>query len=835
MAFALIQVFLWIFFSCPVYAKSPVNIETRSYVHDPESGDFIYHDALITWEDMTLEGTEIRLDPEQNTAIAEGYVRFKREKLLAVMDRLEMDLETRTGVFYNAIMYDSENRAYMTADEVQWLGESHFVLNECSFTTCNPKKPFWEISGNQVDYRHENFGSSEHTILKIKGIPVFYFPFLAWPTTSSRKSGFLAPGFGQDTSNAEKFDLGYRIGIPYFWAFDKEHDLTFQYEWVEKRGYGLHAEYQYAFEEGMFGQLQYRRYFERDPRDPEKEAGSLAANSISEKDLRPERYKLVYNHNQRLDERSRLIVSSLNYSDGQFEKEYERNQNPSLTAQKFSGSVNRQFEKGSVTLSVSKHEKYLEEALLNRQTDDQTTVQQLPALSFQYARVFWKSGSQSASANVSGSLIRYFREKGWNGIGATTTPRIKYYFPATSFAKGSLGIGRRFSRYQVWSTTRPASEDEYGFEINEAQAELNTTISRQFVRERGIFTRLKHQIVPRLQYDYIEDVEQTSASGIPFGSLISTRRLATLRIENTLLAKRRYMEKPAVLTGRSLNRLRHSRFGPQLVQRLEVLKDRVYPSEMDLLEALEEVLGRKLPSQERDELMSFAEKGVVLPGSRITERPSREGPAWTLASLNLIQHYDLLKQDPDFQSKGPAPKGNETPAGKPLLPLRTDVRIHPGPQLSLSYFNRYDHLKRRILEFSANVEVGVSAYNKAMVSFRENEAAYEDPYGTSVSAGKTFGFGQTVEFSDRLALGYAGTVDLDAESSAFRRRLSSASANIDYRPNCWDIGLNLNESRDKTVTSSGKKEEYVERSLLLTFKLGGADLPEQPLHKILAS
>ena len=162
-----------------------------------------------------------------------------------------------------------------------------------------------------------------------------------------------------------------------------------------------------------------------------------------------------------------------------------------------------------------------------------------------------------------------------------------------------------------------------------------------------------------------------------------------------------------------------------------------------------------------------------------------------------------------------------------------EAKVQPGPQLSISYFNRYDHLKRRILEYSANVQVGVSAYNKAMVSFRENEETYEDPYGTEISAGKTFGFGQTVEFSDKLALGYSGTVDLDPQSSEFQRRLSSANVNLDYRPDCWGIRLNLNESRDKTFTSSGNEEEYVERSLLLTIKLGAADLPDQPLHKIL--
>ena len=92
----------------------------------------------------------------------------------------------------------------------------------------------------------------------------------------------------------------------------------------------------YAFDEGMFGQLQYQKYFEREARNPENESGILSADNVSESELNPERFKLVYNHNQRLDERSRLIVSNTNYSDGQYEKVYERNKNPSLTAHKFS-------------------------------------------------------------------------------------------------------------------------------------------------------------------------------------------------------------------------------------------------------------------------------------------------------------------------------------------------------------------------------------------------------------------------------------------------------------------------------------------------------------------
>ena len=223
--------------------------------------------------------------------------------------------------------------------------------------------------------------------------------------------------------------------------------------------------------------------------------------------------------------------------------------------------------------------------------------------------------------------------------------------------------------------------------------------------------------------------------------MVSTRKLATLRIENTLLAKRRYLVKPAALTGRSLNRLKQSRFGPALVQRLDALKDRVYPSEKDLIESIEELLGRKLPTKERDELLTYAERGVVLPGSRITQRPSREGPPglWPVSiSFNITTFSNRIRIL--FQKALPQREMKHLRAN--LFAAENGSQGPTRPQLSISYFNRYDHLKRRILEYSANVQVGVSAYNKAMVSFQENEETYEDPYGTEISAGKTFGFGQ---------------------------------------------------------------------------------------------
>ncbi len=58
--------------SLPLRADS-LNIETRAYVYDPETRSHIYKNAVATWDNMTLESSEIRFFPETNTAIAKGY------------------------------------------------------------------------------------------------------------------------------------------------------------------------------------------------------------------------------------------------------------------------------------------------------------------------------------------------------------------------------------------------------------------------------------------------------------------------------------------------------------------------------------------------------------------------------------------------------------------------------------------------------------------------------------------------------------------------------------------------------------------------------------------
>ena len=100
------------------------------------------------------------------------------------------------------------------------------------YTTCKDNKnsqnikeqcPDWSLS--TFETRHDSKKKMvyhDHAIIKIRNIPVFYTPYFSHPDPSEkRKSGFLP------VSTKNFTYLGRTLKSPYFWAIDKNSDLTF--------------------------------------------------------------------------------------------------------------------------------------------------------------------------------------------------------------------------------------------------------------------------------------------------------------------------------------------------------------------------------------------------------------------------------------------------------------------------------------------------------------------------------------------------------------------------------------------------------------------------------
>ncbi|HDP89927.1 MAG TPA: LPS-assembly protein LptD [Thioalkalivibrio sp.] len=70
-------------------------------------------------------------------------------------------------------------------------------------------------------------------------VPFLYTPWISFPITDERKSGFLAPAIG----NSDK--RGFELETPYYWNIAPNYDATFTPRYMSDRGLQLNGEFRY--------------------------------------------------------------------------------------------------------------------------------------------------------------------------------------------------------------------------------------------------------------------------------------------------------------------------------------------------------------------------------------------------------------------------------------------------------------------------------------------------------------------------------------------------------------------------------------------------------------
>lgn len=179
------------------------------------------------------------------------------------------------------------------------------LLEGVDYSTCPLTDEGWLVSASSIrlDHRSDR-GSARNAVLRVRDVPVFYFPYINFPISDKRKSGFLAPSFG--TTNESGFDTR----IPYYWNIAPNYDATITPRTLSERGEMLGTEFRYLNQD-YTGQLEVE-YLPSDDR----RAGD-------------DRSAITFRHNQRFaSDHGRLSVLFNNVSDDQYFEDFGR----SLTA-----------------------------------------------------------------------------------------------------------------------------------------------------------------------------------------------------------------------------------------------------------------------------------------------------------------------------------------------------------------------------------------------------------------------------------------------------------------------------------------------------------------------
>jgi len=242
--------------SVPPSSRSslPLFISGEHLSGRPDLQTHVQGHAQLRRGDLVIKADEMEYDQTSDLAKARGQVRINRAGNVYEGPLLELKLNAFEGFFSQPSYYFLQNDLHGEADRMDFIDDKKAVIHNASFTSCRRLPgpswlPDWILRANTIGIDNEkDVGTAQGALLSFKGLPLLPIPYLSFPLSDKRKSGFMPPTPGLDNVN------GAELSIPYYWNIAPNRDATFTPMLMSKRGVNLSSELRYL-EANYLGQL----------------------------------------------------------------------------------------------------------------------------------------------------------------------------------------------------------------------------------------------------------------------------------------------------------------------------------------------------------------------------------------------------------------------------------------------------------------------------------------------------------------------------------------------------------------------------------------------------
>ncbi|MBK8598404.1 MAG: LPS-assembly protein LptD [Holophagales bacterium] len=432
--------------------------------------------VTLEYQDIKLTADYVRADRRTKIVVAEGDVVLEQGPSRLKGLRLELDLTDKTGVVTDG----SAELAgiFVRGATLAKTGTRTFEIRDGALTACDGERPAWEFKLKDGVVTLDDYARLKKVVFELGGVPLLYTPYLLWPALRDRASGFMIPAVGYSSGR------GGWLGLSYFQVLGRSADATVTTDLYTKKFFGLGTELRLRPSEGTTFSGTYYTVIDPNERWQWKTSGSLVAD-----DLAP---------------RTRAVVNWLQFSDLAFFQSYDRDF--SLTSTRTVGQ--RAFvthSEGPVALNL----RLERETALYGATE--VVLERKPVLEARLRPTGLFGNAVFVEAQTSGGFLRSIRPAGQpsGSYGRFDVfPKVSAPLSPLPWLSLNAEAGYRLTGYgaSVAADGRSLSDDSYTRDTAVAGLELTgPSFARVFDVKWGKFTKLKHILEPRVDYQYQTD------------------------------------------------------------------------------------------------------------------------------------------------------------------------------------------------------------------------------------------------------------------------------------------------------------------------------------------
>ena len=465
----------------------------------------------VAYRDLQFRAERIEVDLATKRLTAVGQVILDQGPRRLTGQTLEFDLETETGTLTDAQAFVDPD-VYFTGETISKIGENEYKVVKGMMTSCSDRVPDWSFKMGTGRVVVDGYARIRNTRMRVKKLPVFYTPYLLFPTNRDRKSGLLMPSIG--TSR----DRGKVLSLSYFQTLGKSFDATLYSDLYEEDHFGLGLEFRYQ--------------------PTVSTGGNFFGYAIDDPVAGETRWKMQLDHvSQRLPFGMRGVIRALKFSDFDYFREYERDfNNISLRSVASAGYVTGNWGSHSFNFVLSDNETFIRNgvSVIQRQLPEieyrlrSTRLGPLPVyLDLQSSAHYFnvqRTGlidENYQRADLAPSLTVPLSYWPWLSVSVTGAGRVTWYGNSSNLAK---------TEFTGESITRV-------FPSASAQI-VGPSFSRIFDMKIGRFDKFKHIIEPRFSYLFIgESDEQQLVPLFDEIDILLKQNIFTVALVNRVLAK----------------------------------------------------------------------------------------------------------------------------------------------------------------------------------------------------------------------------------------------------------------------------------------------------------
>ena len=222
---------------------SPLDVKSDySEIFDNEIGTY-YGNVEMNRADQHSSSNTANYDAVSETLDLQGGVYYSEDELALYSETASLKLASDQAKLRDTLFISPSTPIRGRAKVVYRDNKSLSRYKEAAYTSCKPGNQDWVMHASELKInKATGKGAAKHAWLEAKGVPVFYFPYVSFPTDNRRLTGFLAPSYHYTQTG------GLSLAAPYYWNIAPNYDATFNPKYFAKRGILLGANFRYLFE-----------------------------------------------------------------------------------------------------------------------------------------------------------------------------------------------------------------------------------------------------------------------------------------------------------------------------------------------------------------------------------------------------------------------------------------------------------------------------------------------------------------------------------------------------------------------------------------------------------